>query len=350
MQEATSEPSMCRSHPKKPIKYFCFSENCAFRPSCCILCIKNKHKHCDMRYQLDAAAVVELLRKAKQVDPEALKVYRRAYSNVIAETRDHVSDLMDSNVRRLNDKCTSTPELSLENLHSQKSMYCFNYDRATRKIVISSLLSLNNKSFKGILDRANELLATAVNTFATQLTMYLPENRLAFKAKDFKHHPFFDLTDDKDKLVVSLPQSNENYYVAMLRNPVNGSFHFKIKVFNLNPIDRYVEVGFLPPETYKNMSLSCVGKFLCGAVCYCGYRFKGFKGPIPALSLDSSAGLEDDDEVFFAFNFRKKLLTVYSEKKGWKHTAKVELQPPFHLYFCLYFLNQKFELTHLPCL
>lgn len=347
MERPSQTPTLCSLHPKKPVKYYCFNTKCGNKLECCILCIKNVHKTCDDNFLLDHQSVVNLIKKAEPVDHETIHSFAGVYTRSITSVKTLISDIMSNNLQKLNDKCTSLGSFSSHSLGTKKSTYYFSYDKDSKKIIVTSVISPQNKNFQELVNDVDISLQNAIKVYNNGLKAYRLSNKIVFKADDFKHHSYLKLTDEDNNLVFSLPESSENYYLAIFQQPISGDFHFKIKVFNLNPSDRYVEVGFLSQTSYDLKKTSLTGVFLCGTVCYCGYRFKGFKESIPHLALSSEDGLQEGDEVYFKYDYNKTTLTVWSNTKGWKQTAKVTFTEPYYLYFCLYFLNQKFELTHL---
>lgn len=337
----------CPLHLKREIRYYCFNDTCTHSFECCILCVKSVHKTCDSAYQLDRQDIKNLTQKAQSIDSMAFESLRQAYSASVIKTKEAVFEIIDKKLAEMNNKCNTIPKFELQSLQTKKSNYFFSYDRSTKKITVTSAISANNKNCKNMIKILDQNLSKYMAEYKKNVTQYVPINKMQFIASDFNHHAYLKLADEEGKIVMNLPVSEEKYYLAISEKPIQSSLHFKVKVFNLNPTDRYVEMGFFNQSHFETYKDTHSGAFLAGGICFCGYRFKGFKGTTPSLNLDSTSGLKDDDEVYFKFDSNKKILTVYSKQYSWTHSSKVSFDPPYYLYFCLYFVNQKIEITHI---
>lgn len=347
MLEASKSRAMCDLHPKKPLKYYCFAKDCGNNFECCILCIKNIHKTCSENFILAQSDIITKLKEAKAISNNSIRNYSVVLKDSISQVRSFITDFMENISLSLSNKCENLGKFDSQTISSQKSSYFFDYDPVIKKIIVMSAVAPQSKNFKELISSIDKELKSSIKAYSESVKAYRINNKFIFSSGDFKHHGYLKLTDEDNKLLVNLPESNENYYLSILDKPISNDFYFKIKVSNLNPSDRYVEIGLMSSTSYNSYNTTLTGAFLMGTFCYCGYRFKGFKDSPISLALNSEKGLEENDEVFFKYDFKKAQFSIWSKKKNWKHTAKVVLTPPYYLYFSLYFNNQKFELTHL---
>ena len=122
----------------------------------------------------------------------------------------------------------------------------------------------------------------------------------------------------------------------------------EIKVDNINPKDRYVEMGFINETKLNSLKQNLIGRYLLGKYSYCGYKMKGFKGTIPYMGLPDMKGLEDGTVVYFKFDNFKRDLSVSNSKGNIDLKANVGKEDVF-LYFCIYFENQSAEIKFKNC-
>jgi len=346
MPREGSKPLLCLTHPKKEIKYFCFERMCINSLESCILCIKLQHINCSESLILDKEQIVDLVRKSSSADSGLLHHIRDSYKGCYSGVKNYINLLVDKEIVEINRKFIEKHKSSTQEFLTKKSEYIFRYNKDTKKIIANSDVSVNNQRFNDILQYIDNDLKVNIGKMIKGVNNYSTIIRLKFTSADFVSHEKLKILQENEKIIFSIPQSSEEYYQAILNYPVVGDMHFKVKVFNLNPNDRYVEMGFLKSNEYKSYKEILKGTILLGTVSYCGYRFAGFEGPPPKIPVASELGLQNEDEVFFKYEHSSKIITVYSEAKSWQYKAKVRNDVTYYLYFSIYFTDQRFELTH----
>ena len=117
---------------------------------------------------------------------------------------------------------------------------------------------------------------------------------------------------------MQLNDSQNKYYLCILETPLEFDLDLSLKISNVNPLDRYFEIGLLTQSQYDKVKQTNLGKFLRGTYSYCGYKQKGFKGSFLEIQINSEEGLENNMAINFKYQHEGKKIQITTSKKDFE--------------------------------
>lgn len=335
----------CSFHSNHKIDYLCMDASCEETVKCCIICIKRKHKKCAPENLISAFQKNStFVNKFPEVEFfELFEASLILKSEIVLNSFHEYFKKSINSTFPLSGISQSSEVEKFQEILLNKRNFIFEVNADETRITVKALAASPEFS-KESKDMFSQSISGLIQTFLKKINMmgiYTNSNK---ETEDFLVHENMKLSKIENRLKLEVTNEGQQYFLCILKKPIEQSLKLKFTVAGLNLSDRYVEVGLMDEDTYKEGIDGLIGSFDFGKYTYSGYSSKGFSGSLPTSALDSDLGLKEASVVEFWVNYAKGQFGVGCDGKvdlkGDLENSKEKL----FLYFCLYFVGQSIEI------
>lgn len=336
-------PSICQNHSHQTLEYICMDPKCEESPKCCIICIKRSHRKCLAHYIL-------FHQRSKQLfvnefpETQFYSDFKDLFASYCARFN-HIFSVGQQkileNYLNFNKEWHTDKNAMIKKVLQNKTNFRIEFDQILDKVVVQNMEFSENV----LIERENhleKLLKEIIDNLFLRIQRIRIHSGTDCIEEDFLLNKTLKMQKQENGFELEAIEEANRYSMCILSRPIDIKLRTRVNILNINPLDRFMEVGILNGSEFRDLKNDLVGDIGQGVFACSGYSSKGLTGTLPNLSIDSESGLQVGSVVNLMIDCTQLKVRIWCDEK---FDLSAELdgseKEEYYLYFALKFKDQK---------